>query len=155
MSKVSLSSPYKDLELAHGVEAVIVPDQWVESGSIIYVEGSGIKVRGIDGKEYLDASSCGLCNVVGYGNWEVADAAWDQMIKLNNSRSFGGIANLPKIKLASKFAEVTPGLQRFIFENSGSDAVESTFKIARIKAWPSRACRPMSSPSGSGLCSQL
>jgi adenosylmethionine-8-amino-7-oxononanoate aminotransferase len=132
MSEVSLSSPYKDLDLAHGVEAVVVPDQWAESGSTIYVEGSGIKVRDINGKEYLDASSCGLCSVVGYGNREVADAAWDQMMKLHNSRSFGGVANIPKIKLASKLAQVSPGLQRFIFENSGSDAVESTFKIARF-----------------------
>ena len=132
MAKVSLSNTYREQELAHVVEAVVVPDQWAESASIIYTEGSGIKVRDIHGQEYLDATSCGLCNVVGYGNREVADAAWDQMMKLNNSRSFGGVANIPKIRLASKFAEVTPGLQRFIFENSGSDAVESTFKIVRF-----------------------
>ncbi|UCG82444.1 MAG: aspartate aminotransferase family protein, partial [Dehalococcoidia bacterium] len=132
MAKVSLSSTYREQELAHVVEAVVVPDQWAESASIIYTEGSGIKVRDIYGREYLDASSCGLTNVVGYGNREVADAAWDQMMKLHNSRSFGGVATIPKIRLASKFAEVTPGLQRFIFENSGSDAVESTFKIARF-----------------------
>jgi Fe-S-cluster-containing hydrogenase component 2 len=72
MARVSLRNTYRAEELAHGPEAVVVPDQWAASGSIIYVEGSGIRVRDIDGKEYLDASSCGLCNVVGYGNKEVA-----------------------------------------------------------------------------------
>ncbi len=131
MAKVSGRDTYKAQELAHGLEAVVVPDQWVESGSTIYVEGSGIRVRDIDGKEYLDASSCGLCNVVGYGNKEVAEAASAQMMKLSNTVSFGGVSSIPRIKLAHRLAEVTPGLRRFIFENSGSDAVECTFKIAR------------------------
>ncbi len=110
---------------------MVVPDQWAESGSIIYVEGSGIRIRDIDGKEYLDGSSSGLCNVVGYGNKEVAEAASAQMVKLANTVSFGGVSSMPRIELSRKLAEVTPGLRRFIFENSGSDAVECTFKIAR------------------------
>ena len=60
MAKVSLSNTYREQELAHIVEAVVVPDQWAESASIIYTEGSGIKVRDINGREYLDATSCGL-----------------------------------------------------------------------------------------------
>ena len=59
MPEGSSSSRYTDLDLTHGVEAVVVPDQWAESGSVIYVEGSGIKVRDINGEEYLDAVSCG------------------------------------------------------------------------------------------------
>jgi adenosylmethionine-8-amino-7-oxononanoate aminotransferase len=72
---VSLRNTYKVQELAHGLEAVVVPDQWAESGSTIYVEGCGIAARDIDGKEYLDASSCGLCNVIGYGNKDVVGVA--------------------------------------------------------------------------------
>jgi hypothetical protein len=43
MAKVSLSNTYKAQEVAHGLEAVVVPDQWVESGNMIYIEGSSLR----------------------------------------------------------------------------------------------------------------
>lgn len=122
---------YRSQEITYGLEPMVVPSEWTKSGSAIFVEGSGARIRTIDGKEYIDASACGMCDVVGYGNQEVAEAGKAQMVKLMHCLSFGGSATVPKIELAQKLAERTPGIKRFFFENSGSDAVEATIKAAR------------------------
>ncbi len=107
------------------------PREWAKTGSQIYIEGSGSKLTGIDGKGYLDATSCGLTNNIGYGNREMAEAAKEQMIKLYHVPNFGGQVGLPYIKLAQKLAEISP-MQRFLVENSGSEVVDAAFKVARL-----------------------
>lgn len=131
MTMESLREIYKAKEAAHGLEPLVNPTQWANVGSAIFVQGSGVRIKTIDGREFIDASSCGFCDIVGYGNQEVAEAAKAQMVKLMDSISFGGSAAIPKIELSSKLAELTPGVERFFFENSGSDAVEATMKAAR------------------------
>ena len=122
---------YKEWMCAHEFQGQVDPTGWAKVGGLINVEASGIMVKDIDGNESIDMSSCGLCDAVGYGNKEVAEAAKAQMIKLNNTLGFGGVTNIPRIELGRKLAELSPGISRFIFENSGSDAVETAIKTAR------------------------
>jgi len=108
-----------------------IPSEWAKTGSKIYIEGSGSRITSLDGVEYLDATSCGLTNNIGYGNRELAEAAKEQMIKLYHVPNFGGRVGLPYIELAKRLAEISP-MDHFLVENSGSEVVDAAFKVARL-----------------------
>ena len=68
---------------------------------LFIVEGKGLRVKDINGKEYLDAVSGGVWTVnVGYGRKEIAQAVSDQLTKLCFfANSYGSI---PTAKFAEK-----------------------------------------------------
>jgi taurine-pyruvate aminotransferase len=100
---------------------------------MIIVEGDGLMVRDIRGREYLDASSGGVWSVVtGYGRHSIADAVADQLKKM---AYFAGVyGNVPAIQFAAKLVELMPSLHKVYFSNSGSEANEKAFKIIRQAA---------------------
>ncbi len=100
---------------------------------MIIVEGNGLRVTDIRGREYLDATSGGVWSVmVGYGRDSIADAVCAQMKKMPY---FAGVfGNVPAIKFANKLLEKLPRLQKVYFSNSGSEANEKAFKIVRQAA---------------------
>ncbi len=97
---------------------------------IIFVEGKGMRVTDIKGKEYLDAVAGGVWTVnVGYGRKEIVDAVSEQLLKLCYfANSFGSI---PGAKFAEKLIEKMPGMSRVYLSNSGSEANEKAYKIVR------------------------
>lgn len=95
----------------------------------IIVEGKGCYVKDIDGNEYLDALSGGVwCVNTGYGRESIAKAVHDQLLKL--AYYAGTTATPPYILLAAKLSSLT-GLPKVYFSNSGSEANEKAFKLAR------------------------
>lgn len=71
-----------------------------------------------------------MFNALGYGREEIVDAAYKQMKKLHATPTHD--LNVPKIKLAKKLSDITPGsLSKVFFTNSGTEAVETAVKIAR------------------------
>ena len=107
---------------------------------MIIVEGKGLVVKDIRGKEYLDATSGGVWSVmVGYGRDSIAEAVCDQMKKMPY---FAGVfGTVPSIKFAQKLLEKLPNHDKVYFSNSGSEANEKAFKIIRqaSRIAPSRA----------------
>ena len=97
---------------------------------MIIVEGRGLVVKDIRGKEYLDATSGGVWSVmVGYGRDSIAEAVCAQMKKMPY---FAGVfGNVPAIKFAQKLLEKLPNHGKVYFSNSGSEANEKAFKIVR------------------------
>jgi adenosylmethionine-8-amino-7-oxononanoate aminotransferase len=108
------------------------PREDIEKGIPIMVKGEGVRVTDKAGKRYLDmVAGVTRPTHIGYGREEVARAAYDQMCKLHYF-SPGGFANEPAMELADLLAEITPqGIDRFTFEGSGSEAVESAMKLAK------------------------
>jgi len=100
-------------------------------GYNIFTGGEGCHVTDINGKVYLDFwGTIQGANLLGYGRKEIADAAYEQMLKLHFAPTHEG--SIPKIKLAEKLAEITPGrLSRVFFANGGTEAIETALKIAR------------------------
>ncbi len=100
---------------------------------IIFVKGEGALLWDIHGREYIDALSC-LWNVaVGHGRKELAQAAARQMEELAFSNSYVGYANVPSIRLAERLMSlVYPNMQAVFFCNSGSEANDGAFKLARF-----------------------
>ncbi|AHI25561.1 putative adenosylmethionine-8-amino-7-oxononanoate aminotransferase [Komagataeibacter xylinus E25] len=96
----------------------------------IMVEGKGLRLWDIKGREYLDAVSGGVWTVnVGYGRVSIADAVRDQLVKLNY---FAGSAGSVGAALFSeRLVEKMPGMSRVYYANSGSEANEKVFKMVR------------------------
>ncbi len=108
------------------------PHEDIQNGVTIMVKGEGARVVDKKGKSYLDMVA-GITRPVhvGYGREEVARAAYNQMCRLHYF-SPGGYANEPAMELADLLSEITPGkINRFTFECSGSEAVESAMKLAK------------------------
>ncbi|MGH3380409.1 MAG: aminotransferase class III-fold pyridoxal phosphate-dependent enzyme, partial [Actinoallomurus sp.] len=97
----------------------------------VIVRGEGAYVYDDKGRRYLDGLSGLFVSQVGHGRTELAEAA---------ARQAGQLAYFPlwsyahpnAIELAERLANLAPAdLNRVFFTTSGSEAVESAFKLAR------------------------
>ena len=99
-----------------------------QAEQMIIVEGKGLVLKDIRGKEYLDAASGGIWSVnVGYGRESIAEAVCEQLKKLPFFS--GTVGNVPAIQLAKKLLDYLPGMGKVYFSNSGSEANEKVFKM--------------------------
>src|SRR5215208_4589320 len=99
------------------------------ASTMVITEGDGVWVTDLDGKRYLDGMSGLWCVNVGYGREELARAAYEQ---LNTLPYFPLMKSyLPAIELGEKLNEWLEGDYAFFYSNSGSEANEVAFKIAR------------------------
>ncbi|SEU12139.1 aspartate aminotransferase family protein [Paenibacillus sp. NFR01] len=96
---------------------------------MVAAEASGSWVTDLDGKRYLDGMSGLWCVNVGYGRKELAEAAYQQLLKLPYFPLTQ--SHTPAIALAEKLSEWLGGDYVVFFSNSGSEANEAAFKIAR------------------------
>jgi len=97
---------------------------------MVMVEGQGLRVKDINGKEYLDAVSGGVWTVnVGYGRESIANAVRDQLIKM--CYFAGSHGSIPGAQFAEKLIEKMPGMSRVYYSNSGSEANEKGYKMVR------------------------
>jgi adenosylmethionine-8-amino-7-oxononanoate aminotransferase len=104
----------------------------IQKGITILEKGEGVRLIDKEGKQYLDMEA-GITRPVhvGYGREEIARAAFNQMCRLHYVTPCY-FANQPAMDLADLLAEITPGsLNRFTFECSGSEAVDSALKLAK------------------------
>jgi taurine-pyruvate aminotransferase len=96
----------------------------------IIVEGKGLRVWDIKGKEHVDAVSGGVWTVnIGYGRERVADAVRDQLVKM--CYFAGSAGSIPGARYSEALTARMPGLSRVYFANSGSEANEKAFKMVR------------------------
>ena len=83
------------------------------------------------GKEFYDGAAGLVLVNVGYGREEIARAVYDQLRTLHYANTFA-FTTIPMIKLAEKVASLTPGnLNHVFFTSGGSEAVETSMKMAR------------------------
>ena len=104
---------------------------YADSDVPVIVRGSGAYVYDQHGKRYLDGLSGLFVSQVGHGRQEIAEAG---------ARQAGELAYFPlwsyahpkAIELAQRLADLAPGdLNRVFFTTSGSEAVESSWKLAK------------------------
>ncbi|HYZ57833.1 MAG TPA: aspartate aminotransferase family protein [Streptosporangiaceae bacterium] len=97
----------------------------------VIVRGSGPYVFDDHGKRYLDGLSGLFVSQVGHGRTEIADAASRQASELAYFPLWS-YAHPRAIELAERLADLAPGdLNRVFFTTSGSEAVESAWKLAK------------------------
>jgi adenosylmethionine-8-amino-7-oxononanoate aminotransferase len=97
--------------------------------NIIATSAEGAWVTDIDGNRYLDGMSGLWCVNVGYGRKELAEAAFEQLKEMPYFPLTQ--SHVPAIKLAEKLNEWLGDDYVIFFSNSGSEANETAFKIAR------------------------
>jgi adenosylmethionine-8-amino-7-oxononanoate aminotransferase len=105
--------------------------QMAEDGEpMIAVGGKGVRITDGDGRSWIDVNGGYNSVNVGYGRDEIADAAYEQMVKLTYFPN--GTTTVPMVELAEKIAEIAPGsLNRVFPVSGGSEANETALKIAR------------------------
>ena len=97
----------------------------------VIVRGSGPYVYDQHGKRYLDGLAGLFVSQIGHGRTEVAEAAAAQASELAYFPLWS-YAHPRAIELAARLADMAPGdLNRVFFTTSGSEAVESAWKLAK------------------------
>ena len=97
----------------------------------LIVRGSGQYVYDNHGKRYLDGLSGLFVSQIGHGRAEVAEAGARQAAELAYFPLWS-YAHPRAIELAERLAALAPGdLNRVFFTTSGSEAVESAWKLAK------------------------
>jgi acetylornithine/N-succinyldiaminopimelate aminotransferase len=93
------------------------------------VRGSGAEVWDTEGNRYLDLVAGIAVNALGHGHAAVIEAVTTQM------QTLGHTSNLyitePPLELAEKLLELIDRPGRVVFCNSGAEANEAAFKMAR------------------------
>jgi adenosylmethionine-8-amino-7-oxononanoate aminotransferase len=104
---------------------------YTDSEVPVIVRGSGAYVYDQHGKRYLDGLSGLFVSQVGHGRAEIAEAGARQATELAYFPLWS-YAHPKAIELAARLADMAPGdLNRVFFTTSGSEAVESAWKLAK------------------------
>jgi putrescine---pyruvate transaminase len=97
------------------------------------VRGEGAVVWDAEGRDYVDGmASLWYCNI-GHGREEVVDAIASQLRRLAAYHTFERFTNEPTERLCERLADraPVPGTRVFL-TSSGSEAVETAVKLARL-----------------------
>jgi putrescine aminotransferase len=99
---------------------------------VVMREGRGCLLRDIEGREYLDATGGLWLAQIGHGRPEIAEAAAEQMRRLEYFMSFWEFSNERAIELAQRLVDISPdSVSRVYFTNGGSEGNEAAIKLAR------------------------
>ncbi|MFZ5918036.1 MAG: aspartate aminotransferase family protein [Chloroflexota bacterium] len=104
---------------------------WTRVTDLVAERAEGVYLYAADGRRYLDFSSgIGVTNT-GHNHPQVVAAAKAQIDKLIHGQ-MNVLYNRPVLDLVAELLTIVPnGLDRFFFSNSGAEAVEAAFKLAR------------------------
>src|SRR6202007_609208 len=107
----------------------IVQHRVLENKQMVVTGAQGSTIYDADGTAYLDAMAGLWCVNIGYGRTELAEVAAEQMRELAYFPH--SAMNVPAAGLAEKINSLVGGGYHTYFVNSGSEANEAGFKIAR------------------------
>ena len=96
--------------------------------SPVICKGQGVYLYDTDGKEYLDFSSGIGVNSLGYNHPKWTNATTNQIKTLQHSSNI--FVNNVTADLSNKITKLS-GMDKVFFANSGAEANECAFKVAR------------------------
>jgi adenosylmethionine-8-amino-7-oxononanoate aminotransferase len=104
----------------------------VAGRQIIITRGEGCYIYDTDGRRLFDGTA-GLWHAnVGHGRIELAEAAKDQMERLETYHIFGRFVNDQALNLADRLADMSPIRDcKVILNSGGADAIDVACKLAR------------------------
>jgi 4-aminobutyrate aminotransferase-like enzyme len=98
---------------------------------VVLESGKGLRVRDVDGREYLDFFGGILTVSIGHADPRVGAAIHAQTDRLGHVSSLYPVRSV--VELAERLARITPGrLQKTIFTSSGTDADDTAFVLAQV-----------------------
>ncbi len=111
-------------------DEVMVPNY--APGKIIPVRGQGSRVWDQEGREYVDFAGGIAVTALGHAHPELVEALVEQANKLWHVSNV--LTTEPALLLAHKLTRLTFA-EKVFFANSGGEANEAAFKLARRYAW--------------------
>ncbi len=111
-------------------DEVMVPNY--APGAVIPVKGEGSHVWDQEGKEYIDLAGGIAVTCLGHSHPGLVSALMEQAEKLWHLSNV--MTNEPALRLAKTLCDLTFA-ERVFFANSGGEANEAAFKLARRYAW--------------------
>jgi len=111
-------------------DEVMVPNY--APGSVIPVKGEGSHVWDQEGKEYIDLAGGIAVTCLGHNHPGLVGALMEQAEKIRHLSNV--MTNEPALRLAKTLCDLTFA-ERVFFANSGGEANEAAFKLARRYAW--------------------
>ncbi len=131
-----LTAELQALDSAHFLHPFTDFKDLASRGARVMTHAEGIYVWDSEGQKVLDAMSGLWCVNAGYGRQELAQAAYDQMMKLPFYNSFFQTTNEPAVRLAAKLASLAPqvdgrSFQHVFFSSSGSESNDTNVRMAR------------------------
>lgn len=115
--------------IARGEQCLI--NAYARAG-IVPVEGRGVRVWDVDGREYLDFVAGVAVNALGHCHPRVVAAITSQAARLIHCSNLYWIE--PQVRLGEELVRLT-GLDRVFFCNSGTEANEAALKLVRKYAY--------------------
>jgi beta-alanine--pyruvate transaminase len=107
------------------------PNREFKAAPRLFAGGSGRYYTTSDGRKVFDGLSGLWCTGLGHGRQEIADAIGRQAATLDYSPAFQ-FAHPLSFELANRIVERMPaGLNRVFFTDSGSEAADTSLKMAR------------------------
>ncbi len=97
---------------------------------VSFTHGEGVFLYGSDGKKYMDLIGGIAVNILGHGNKTLVNAISSQAARLIHCSNLYYIEN--QAILAEKLVNLSPGMDKVFFANSGAEANEAAIKLARI-----------------------
>jgi putrescine aminotransferase len=118
-SKSRFWHPFADMSAVQGHEFV------VDRGEDVWIYDQA-------GHKYLDASASLWLANVGHGRAEIADAAREQMVRLESYSAFGDFSNQPAEELALRLSDLAPMPDARVFlTTGGGESIDTAAKLAR------------------------
>jgi putrescine aminotransferase len=100
---------------------------------VTIVRGEGARVFDAAGNDYVDGLASLWYCAAGHGRAEIADAIRAQAATLAAYSTFDPFTNEPADRLAERLTDITPVPgARVFFTDSGSEAVDTAMKLARL-----------------------
>jgi 4-aminobutyrate aminotransferase len=113
-------------------DSTYVSPSYTRAYPLVADRGEGMWIQDVDGNRFLDFTAGIAVNATGHCHPRVVAAIKDQADRLLHM-SGTDFYYTPQIALAEKLAALAPGegVHRVYFGNSGAEAVEAAFKLAR------------------------
>jgi acetylornithine aminotransferase len=102
--------------------------------SLTLVRGEGARVWDEEGNSYLDLVAGIAVNALGHAHPAVVEAVTRQLGTLGHTSNL--VANEPSVRLAERLLALTGREGKVFFANSGAEANEAAFKLARRTGRP-------------------
>jgi putrescine aminotransferase len=134
---------YQEFDALHHLHPFTSHRSLRAAGARVIVRGDGPYLWDSEGKRILDGMSGLWTANVGHSRKELAEAAYEQMLKLPFYNTFFKTTHPPVVELSRKLAEIAPdNLNQVFFASSGSESNDTAIRLIRhywaLKGEPKR-----------------
>ncbi|HWE86300.1 MAG TPA: acetyl ornithine aminotransferase family protein [Terracidiphilus sp.] len=130
--KLKTALPGPKARAAVEADGRLISPSYTRSYPLVAESGSGLRIRDVDGNEFLDFAAGIAVASTGHCHPEVVAAIQEQAAKLIHI-SGTDFYNEPLTQLAERLSAVAPmrGPHKVFYGNSGAEAIECALKLAR------------------------